>query len=173
MLHHWNDVHNYQTILYYFNCSTHMASNNLCNLLFSLICVFLVFLSTWTSTSLLGVFPTKVSSRAYIHFHLSALKENETQDFTWWHMKRTSKSIFCSNGHIWRPPNNRVLLICECKYCLLQNVNSVYSKSPFCLKVLIPPAKRWRNCAQCREHYVHTGIWHTHICSSIAFDFAA
>ena len=102
-----------------------------------------------------------------------SLKENETQNVTWWYVKRTSKSIFCSNGHTWRRQNNWVLLIFECKYCLLQNANSVYSESPFCLKVLIPPAKRWPNCAQCREHYVHTGIWHKHACSPVAFDFAA
>ena len=26
------------------------------------------------------------------------LKENETHNFTWWYVKRTSKSIFCSNA---------------------------------------------------------------------------
>ena len=97
---------------------------------------------------------------------MESLKENETHKFTWWYVKRTSKSIFCSNGHIWRPQNNRVLLICECKYRLLQNVNSVYSESPFCLKVLIPSANRWRNSAHCREHYVHTGMTYTCMQSS-------
>ena len=72
---------------------------------------------------------------------LFSLKENETQHFTWWYVTRTSKSTFCTNVHIGRPQNSWVLLICERKYRLLQNVNSIYSESPFCLKIRHSPRR--------------------------------